>query len=503
MPTSQRMNTSKHNISSPKPGACPITKQRNIEWSIELTGSPRDALSDSSEDEWGWGSSLPVLSQNHQQPPKSAAVEAGDAKIQDHPGYFSGILDKATLSPFPDGMPHLSVARYRKLYEDNFGSPRGAHFIIHQHDHPIAGTHYDLRLQINETSSASWAIMYGLPGDPNSQRLMRNATETRVHCLWNHLIETASVYTGSLLIWDTGTYTVLDRKSKHAPAEDPDSQQTDSSQESDAVKLTEQEKLHRAFQDRKIRIRLHGTRLPQNYVLNLRLTTQEDAAGRAKAERESTGRRRRRRRPDVQLTKVPVPTPITSSSDNDSDSSSSVEKNSKTSPGKRKRINPKTDGGMEDKDEEAVLEPVEEAEADVSAMEKELRELEDEAVRRTNAYTGATNTINSVHQRKWYLSLDRQACGFHRKRHHGRMVWEKLGETTTEDNGEPEQGSADQSQRGAENGRTTAHRLRFPFYVQGSEVERSVVTGRQGVDVLKDEGVVGFIPRKGWRAVLR
>jgi hypothetical protein len=26
--------------------------------------------------------------------------------------------------------------------------------------------------------------MYGLPGDPNSQRLNRNATETRIHCLW-------------------------------------------------------------------------------------------------------------------------------------------------------------------------------------------------------------------------------------------------------------------------------------------------------------------------------
>jgi hypothetical protein len=30
----------------------------------------------------------------------------------------------------------------------------------------------------------SWAIMYGLPGDPNSIRLNRNATETRIHCLW-------------------------------------------------------------------------------------------------------------------------------------------------------------------------------------------------------------------------------------------------------------------------------------------------------------------------------
>jgi hypothetical protein len=86
------------------------------------------------------------------------------------------------------------VEGYRKLYEANSGTSRGAHFIIHQHDHPIAGTHYDLRLQINETSSVSWAIMYGLPGDPNSFRLNRNATETRIHCLWVSTDSHSTVY---------------------------------------------------------------------------------------------------------------------------------------------------------------------------------------------------------------------------------------------------------------------------------------------------------------------
>lgn len=41
-----------------------------------------------------------------------------------------------------------------------------------------------------------------------------------------------------------------------------------------------------------------------------------------------------------------------------------------------------------------------------------------------------------------------------------------------------------------------------PFYVRGPEMERSVVTGRLGRDVLEDEGVQGFIPRRGWRAAL-
>src|SRR6202000_2900753 len=37
---------------------------------------------------------------------------------------------------------------------------------------------------------------------------------------------------------------------------------------------------------------------------------------------------------------------------------------------------------------------------------------EDVMMRRNNAYPGASNTINSVHQRKWFLSLDRAMCGF-------------------------------------------------------------------------------------------
>lgn len=41
-----------------------------------------------------------------------------------------------------------------------------------------------------------------------------------------------------------------------------------------------------------------------------------------------------------------------------------------------------------------------------------------------------------------------------------------------------------------------------PFYVLGREVERSVVTGRTADEVMSDEGVEGFVGRKGWRAVI-
>ncbi|KAJ2974183.1 hypothetical protein NUW58_g8739 [Xylaria curta] len=260
----------------------PFIKKKNLEWSIDITGLPRDAASSSSSDK-GEQPAHP-----HDEPqgpqPSTSAIEAGKASIEDHLNYFSALLAKTTLSPFPLATPHLSVEGYRKLYEVNFGSLKGAHFIIHQHDHPIAGTHYDLRLQINETSSASWAIMYGLPGDPNSSRLNRNATETRIHCLWNHLIETASHATGSLLIWDAGTYTILPTERKYPQ----DDSQTSTDEDSSNPQLTEQQKLHQAFAARKIRLQLHGTRLPSPYVLNLRLTREEDAAGRARSTRHTT-----------------------------------------------------------------------------------------------------------------------------------------------------------------------------------------------------------------------
>jgi hypothetical protein len=120
----------------------------------------------------------------------------------------------------------------------------------------------------------------------------------------------------------------------------------------------------------------------------------------------------------------------------------------------------------------------------LSAMEREIRELEDEEVRKTNAYPGASNTIGSVHQRRWYLSLDRQACGFAEKRTKGRSVWEPENPT------------------GAKNKETENGRLSYPFYVRGSDYERSVVTGRRGADILQDEGVVQFVQRKGWKPVL-
>lgn len=113
-----------------------------------------------------------------------AAVEAGEVKVDDPEELFSARLAAAALPPStsPEG-GRLSIKDWIDLYSRN-RHENGHHFVIHQHDHPIAGPHYDLRVQFSESSSLSWAIMYGLPGNPNSRRLNRNATETRVHCLW-------------------------------------------------------------------------------------------------------------------------------------------------------------------------------------------------------------------------------------------------------------------------------------------------------------------------------
>lgn len=256
------------------------------------------------------------------------------------------------------------------------------------------------------------------------------------------------------MIWDTGTYSILPRRSKYAPALDPDSGPSDDeASPSSSSSPTQQSLLHAAFQTRKIKIRLHGTRLPDPYVVYIRLTKTEDAAGRAKADRSKKPARRRRRG-----AKASEHLPETSSGSEGEEEADAD-------------IVPTTNSQLKEQ------EP-----AEVSALEKELRELEDEQVRRTNAYTGATNSIGSIHQRAWFLSMDRALSGFAPKRREiGRPLWQRDGETEHSD---------------------TDSRLSYPFYVYGRDGERSVITGRLASEILRDEGVVNFVPRMGWKPVV-
>ncbi|KAG7109440.1 hypothetical protein HYQ44_011696 [Verticillium longisporum] len=388
----------------------PFIKKRNLEWALNVPDDVAQATrrqaadgdddDDDDDDNDDDNAARPT-------PPPAAAIESGSATITNHAAHFSAVLAGAALDPWPRAAPRLPVAAYAALYASCLGAPRGAHFVVHQHDHPVAGTHYDLRLQINGSSSASWAVMYGLPGDAASARLGRNATETRVHCLEDE-----------------------------AEAEDG---------------RTEQEKLGDAFAERKIR--------------------EEDREGREKASRSaSRAAPQRRRRRTVQKQDVIVET-------SEEDDSSSSEKEE------------------EEELDDAVLEAKEEVPEEESnplagpanmsqAMRQEIEELEDAQVRATNAYPGAENTIGSVHQRRWYLSMDRAASGFVKKRRGSgakKLRWELEDEQTPGEDG----------------------RLTYPFHVRGPEVERSLITGRLGSDVLRDEGVVDFVGRKGWRPVLR
>ena len=112
-----------------------------------------------------------------------------------------------------------------------------------------------------------------------------------------------------------------------------------------------------------------------------------------------------------------------------------------------------------------------ESNREASFVDVEMDQGEDEqvAIRRDNAYPGALNDVVSVHQRRWYLTLDRVGSGFVRKGN----GWLRKGTMGFE-----------------------------PFFVMGREEERSVITGRLAGEVLSDESVEGFVPRKGWMAVM-
>ena len=210
--------------------------------------------------------------------------------------------------------------------------------------------------------------------------------------------------------------------------------------------LAEPTKLHHAFQKvsratlyeyltyvtcikGKIRLRLHGARLPLDYTVALWISRSQ----KQKPQRAINAPRRRRRR---RRAHPASPEPCVTDSENDK--------------AKKKSSNQ-------------------------SAAHSDHEE--DEEIRRNNAYTGALNSIGSVHQRTWYLALDRESSGFRRKRSPNGTSWERT--------------------------RDRDDLLGFkPFYVQGRDFERSVITGRLGAEVLADEGVEGYVPRQGWQAVL-
>lgn len=118
------------------------------------------------------------------------------------------------------------------------------------------------------------------------------------------------------------------------------------------------------------------------------------------------------------------------------------------------------------------------ATATATAALKGEDDAEEEYARipRDNTYPGAANSIGSVHQRRWYLTLDQANSGF----------------------------VSDRSLRGEKGCWKCgiAGEGFEAFFVRGPEYERSVVTGRLSEEVMTDEGVKGFVARKMWWPIL-
>lgn len=178
-----------------------------------------------------------------------------------------------------------------------------------------------------------------------------------------------------------------------------------------------------------MRIRLNGTRLPENYTVTLRLPSAHNFPN------SNRGRKKRGK--------------------------------------KSKSVSAPQSTDTETEDAAHGPKPVadDEQEQDVDTDEDE-----DAQTRLNNAYPGSTNSIGSVHQRKWFMLLDAESSGFTPEREAEKLVGKRAGKWIG----------------GFE-----------PFLVQGKDHERSVVTGRLAAEVESDEGVEGYVGRGGWVGITR
>lgn len=75
---------------------------------------------------------------NRDNAPSLAAIEAGKAEISDHVEYFARRLAQCIRPTQIEEKPLLSIKEFKKLYE-RCENGHAAHFVVHQHDHPVAG----------------------------------------------------------------------------------------------------------------------------------------------------------------------------------------------------------------------------------------------------------------------------------------------------------------------------------------------------------------------------
>lgn len=257
-----------------------------------------------------------------------------------------------------------------------------------------------------------------------------------------------------------------------------------------------------------MKLRLHGTRLPANYTISLHLPKQNDR------KRAAPRKRRKRHRSEHKDTV----------NETSSDSENSSDRNPKPDPKSSRKVNSHAEEGRK-----------------VESKADSDDEDEDATIRELNAYPGATNTIGSIHQRQWIITLDRAACGLVKWRDEdGCFRWvpressvadsrREIIEDETSGRDESTESKPDptmlqetsQNRDGGKkysmdetignDSRTDAigpnfpnkngsggQRVFTPFIVMGKDVETSVVTGRLASDVYTDEGILGYAGRKMW-----
>jgi hypothetical protein len=129
----------------------------------------------------------------------------------------------------------------------------------------------------------------------------------------------------------------------------------------------------------------------------------------------------------------------------------------------------------ESEDRGSVVRPQSQHSNEAREIDTDEEEDDDDGQTRVNnAYPGSTNSIGSVHQRNWFMLLDRVSSGFVQDAGTGKWV-----------------GKSEEQGQGF-----------VPFFVRGRDYERSVVTGRVAREVEKNDNVANFKGRNGWVAVM-